>query len=199
MGSSQTTNSNSNRTGTESINYDPRIMQQMQTGMAQFGDLMRSRTTAPINLQGLPGYSATPSALTTNFIAKGVQGINAAEGAANRQLAGSLSQAGTGNNSALLAALSRQGQISSAGARNALVPQGFAIQRQLDEGLNTMVSSNNQQKLAARQQSVAEIQPYLNLLQVLGGLGQATAGRTRTETSEEYSKTKGRKGILGLF
>jgi hypothetical protein len=84
------------------------------------------------------------SQLTNYGLSQGLQNIRGATNAANANLASQLGQAGTGDNSALLAGLQRQGQTQAAGAMNSLIPQAFAQQREQDLQ-NAGIDLNRQQ------------------------------------------------------
>lgn len=198
MGSKQATRQNSttnvdNTTSSQVTGIEPYQRQFAQ----QYGELsntFRNRIAQPLNLQYSPAFSGSIDPIIQNAVSQGVQNLNASEGAAARDTANRLSVLGTGNNSALLAALNRTAQINNAGNKNALIPAALEQQRNFDAQRQQIEQAQNAIRLQERAQSVNELAPGLNLLQALNSMAGTSAGRTvrekgtTTQTGNSYTK-----------
>ena len=188
----QTTNVD-NTTTSEVTGIEP-YQQQFAQQYGELSNLFRNRIAQPLNLNYSPAFSNTLDPVVQNAVSQGVQNLNAQEGAAARDTANRLSIAGTGNNSALLAALNRTAQIQNAGNRNALIPAALEQQRAFDAQRQAIEQQQNQLRLAERAQSVNELAPGFNLLNAINSMAQTSAGKkitekgTTTQTDNSYTK-----------
>lgn len=185
MGTKQNTRQNSttnvdNTTSSQVTGIEP-YQQQFAQQYGELSNLLRSRVAQPLNLQYSPAFSGSLDPIVKNAVSQGIQNLNAQEGASARDTAQKLSVAGTGNNSALLAALNRTAQINNAGNRNALIPAALEQQRSFDVQRQGIEQAQNQLRLQQRAQSINELAPGFNLLNALQGMAQTSAGRTVTE------------------
>lgn len=189
MGSKQRTRQNQtvNQTMNEQVTGIDPYQRQFAQGYGELSNLFRNRIAQPVNLEYAQPFSSTPDTLVQNMVSQGVQGLRNADAARSAELANRLSVAGTGNNSALMAALNSAAQIRNAGAANALVPAALEQQRQFDLARQNIINQQNQTRLAARNQSINELQPGLNLLQTLNQMAQLSAGRRATSTGTTSS------------
>lgn len=196
MGSKSKSTTNENFTETRQNVWDQSIRDQFDQGFSQLSGLFQQRLGQPLNLKFADAFSKSPDAIVQNMVSRGVQSNNLQQDAANRALATQLSTAGSGNNSALLAALQRQGRIAGAGANNALIPAALEAQRNFDLQRQQVLQSQNAQQLAARAQSFQELAPGFDLLSQLQNLGAQTAKQTGTRQGS--STTKSGSGIFGF-
>lgn len=171
---------------------------QFNTGYNQLGAEFARRISQPLNLQYFKGFSNTLDPIVQNTMSQGIQNLKAAQSGANSELANRLSVAGTGDNSALLAALQRMSGIATAGNQNALIPQALEQQRAFDVQRQQLIDAANQLKLGARAQSISELTPGLNLLQALNQMAGTSAGRRVTQKSDQknWGNTNSSKGYF---
>lgn len=195
MGGSQSQNQNRYSTGTSSTEVTgiAPYQEQFARGYSSLANLFGSRVNQPLNLETAPIFSGTLDPVVQNTISQGVQNIKAQQAQQGRGTARQLSVAGTGNNSALLSALNRQSQIASGGALNQLPAIGLEQQRAFDLQRQAAIQARNQEAMAARAQLVNELQPGMNLLQLLNQMAQTSAGkRTRESKTEESAGSSSR-------
>lgn len=188
----QTTNVD-NTTTAEVTGIEP-YQQQFAQQYGELSNLFRNRIAQPLNLQYSPAFSNTLDPVVQNSVARGIQNLNAQEGAAARDTASRLSIAGTGNNSALSAALNRVAQIQNAGNRNALLPAALEQQRAFDAQRQQFEQAQNQLRLQERSQAINELAPGFNLLNAINSMAQTSAGKkvtekgTTSQTGTSYTK-----------
>lgn len=154
------------------------------TGYNNLGQEFAKRISQPLNLQYFNGFSNNLDPIVQNTMARGIQNLKAAQAGANSELANRLAVTGTGDNSALLAAMQRMSGIANAGNQNALIPQALEQQRAFDVQKQQLIDASNQLKLGARAQSINELSPGLNLLQLLNQMAGTSAGRRTTQTTD---------------
>ena len=168
--------------------------QQFAQQYGELSNLFRNRIAQPVNLQYSPAFSSTLDPVVQNAVSRGIQNLNAQEGAAARDTANRLAIAGTGNNGALLAALNRTAQINNAGNRNALIPAALEQQRAFDAQRQAIEGQQNQLRLQERAQAINELAPGFNLLNAINSMAQTSAGKrvtekgTTTQTGSSYTK-----------
>ncbi len=175
----QTTNQTQEQSVTGIEPYQKQFANQYNT----LSDLFNSRVNAPLNLDKA-GTSATLDPLVSNMVSQGIENIKANESANQRDTASRLSVLGTGDNSALLAALNRNAGYGTAGALNSLVPMGLQGQQNQDLLKAQLIAQNNAATLAGRQQGISELTPGMNLLQMINQMAQTSAGKKMTSTSD---------------
>lgn len=195
MGSKQSTKQNS--TSTSQLAMDPAIQAQINQGYGNLNNQFANLQSKPLGLEYFTGFSSSPDAIVNNMVSQGISNIKGQQSAADQALANQLSVQGTGNNSALLAALQNRGKFATAGAMNALVPQALEQQRAFDIAKAGLVNQNNQTRFGARSSDLATLGQQANLLQMLQQYGAATGKQTNTESTNSVTKKKG--GVLGLF
>lgn len=164
---------------------------QYNQNLSNLQNTLSSRLGQPLNLSYGPIFSNTPDAITQNLLSTGMGNIKAQQSAQQRAAAEALSTAGSGNNTALLAALNRMGGITGAGAANALIPQAMEQQRASDLAKQQALMQQNQMRLAERSQSIQELLPALQAIQE-----QRAAGST-SDTLALQQRTQGLQDILG--
>lgn len=174
--------------------YQQMFNQQYGTLQGGFNNLMKT----PLGLEFAPAFSSSPDAIVQNLVSQGIQGIRAQQAAGDRNIASSLSRAGTGDNSSLLSVLQRQSQIANAGAANALVPQALQQQRDFDIARQNIIAQQNQTKLAGRGQQLQELMGSGNLLNAINAMAQTSAGRnSRTVgTSKTDTNTQTKRSFI---
>ncbi len=202
MGSKQNTRQNQtttvdNTTSSQVTGIEP-YQQQFAQQYGELSNLFRNRVAQPLNLSYSPAFSSSLDPIVQNAVSRGIQNLNAAEGAAARNTANALSVAGTGNNAALLAALNRTAQIAGAGNRNALIPAALEQQRNFDLQRQQIEQAQNQLKLQERNQSIGELGQGMNLLQAINQMAQTSAGKTITEkgTTSQTGNSYTRKSFF---
>lgn len=154
------------------------------TGYDNLGREFAKRISQPLNLQYFNGFSNTLDPIVQNTMARGIQNLKAAQSGANSELANRLAVTGTGDNSALLAAMQRMSGIANAGNQNALIPQALEQQRAFDVQKQQLIDASNQLKLGARAQSINELSPGLNLLQLMNQMAGTAAGHITKQTTD---------------
>lgn len=194
MSSKQTTRQSQdfNKQYQEDVTGIDPYKQAFDTQYGSLASLFKNRANTPLNLQTAPtGFSTTFDPLVAQAMSQGKQTIGQQESANQARLAQNLGVMGTGSNQALLNVLQRQGQIGSAGAMNALIPQGLQAQREFDIAKANMIAQANQQALAARAQQMQEIQQGTGLLDALVNMARTAAGKKASESgaSSGYSRT----------
>lgn len=185
MGSPKKSTTNTSESTTAQDFWNPEVLAQYGTQSDALNAQYQSLLDNPVDIS----YSSTPNGIVNYMLAKGQQDIKNQQAAGDRAIASQLSVGGTGENSALIGALQRQGKIAQAGAGNALVPMALEQQRAYDES-----AINN--RLQNRQLDLGTLGQGSQLLQQLGAFGQATAKRTGTSVSR--SQTKQKSGIFGF-
>lgn len=163
-----------------------------QNQYGQLQSLYKNRVNNPLVLQQMPtGFSGSFDPVVRSAMSQGQQALQAQNSANQNRLAQNLSVLGTGNNQALLNVLQRQGQIGTAGAMNALIPQALQQQREYDIARANMTAQANQQALAARAQQMQEVGQGASLLDSLINMARTAAGKKASESgsSSVYSRT----------
>lgn len=161
------------------------------TGIKPYQDLFnqqfnkaRGLVGQPLGLQFAPAFSTGLDPIVSGMVSRGIQNIKAGQGASDRALASGLSLAGTGDNSALLSVLQRQGRIANAGAINELNPMALEQQRNFDIARQNILAQQNQAKLSGRSQQAQE---QFNLLNAINSMAGTSAGRTqKSRTSKGW-------------
>jgi hypothetical protein len=198
MGGKSTTNQNqvTDMATTSQNQWDPRIQRQFEQQYGGLSKEYQNRISQPLNLEYAPAFSTAPDAIVQGLLSQGIQGINNQQTATNNALAQRLSVGGTGDNSALLAALQARSKFGAAGATNALIPQAMQQQREFDLARQNIIAQQNQQRLAARGQSINELAPGMDLLSQIQNYGTATGKNTATQSGTVSSTSKTKKSYF---
>lgn len=170
----------------------PAFQNQLKTFNQEYG-----KATANPGLVFAPAFSNGYDPIVQNAISKGTADINAGQDAAQRDLASRLSVIGTGDNSALLATLGRQGEFAKAGAQASLQPAALEQQRGFDVQRQSILDAQNRVRLAEQQNRLAALGQQGGLLQTLAQLTGAGAGKRATQTGE--TTTESSKNIFGTL
>lgn len=198
MGGKSTTNQNqvTDMTTTAQNVWDPRIKRQFEQQYGALGQEYRNRIGQPLELEYAPAFSTTPDAIVQGLLSQGIQNINNQNTATNNALAQRLSVSGTGDNSALLAALQARSKFGAAGATNALIPQAMQQQREFDIARQGIIAQQNQQRLASRGQLINELAPGMDLLSQLQNYGTSTGKNISNQSGTVSSTSKTKKSYF---
>lgn len=171
----------SNRTYTDTPTGLEPYTTAFQGGYNNLQQTFNDRISQPLNLKEIPGFTKGFDPVVQSQISKGIANIKGQQGANDRSLADTLSQAGTGDNTSLLGALRGQSAIASLGAQNALYPGAQEQQRNYDIANQNAANQANQTTLAARAQGIQELAPGMDLLGLLNQMANTAKGRTYTD------------------
>jgi hypothetical protein len=194
MGSKKTSDTNQVSSGYKT--EDSRVtgiapyQQQFKQNYNQLANMYGQLAGTPITLERAPLFSNQADPIIQNMLSRGVQDIKGQQSQQQQSLANALSVGGTGNNSALLAALGYQGALAGAGAQNAMIPGALAQQREFDVQRQALIEARNRLALGARAQQAGELGIGSNLLQNLQGMAGVSAGRATTTRAKEEANTK---------
>jgi hypothetical protein len=184
MGGKQKTNQNT----TEQLTMDPRYQKQFDAGTNDLSKYFGNLLQQGITQYQAPLYSDNLDPIVQNQVSRAAQDINTQNTASQNALAQNLTRQGSGNNANLLSVLQGQGNLASAGAKNALMGPALEAQRAQDLQRQQMIASLNAQSLAANAQQFQNLAPGLSLLELLQKQGIAT-GKKETSTSSTTKKS----------
>lgn len=185
--SNQQTQQSSNETVTGIEPYQKQFAQDYGTLFNNFQALQNNRP----QLQYVDNPMSNGfSSIVQNSMSQAAGALRGQQAQQDAATANALGVAGTGDNSALLNVLKRQGRMATAGALNQLQPAALQQQREMDIQNAALRDAQNKTKLAEYQAQLQGAQGGLGLLDQLQKMAATSAGRSSTATSNTQTQTK---------